>query len=450
MSALAMIATTGADVATKTYAFETANKWLERFDAAVPTTEAAGLAHQRLSRARLNLMRGLPGAAAQAAEALAHARKQGAWHLAWRASLVAAAASGSEQELREAIAECGRSAPSALRSEAVTLCGVLDHLRPLPDALASSMKLLPPAWRPHLRRRLTDPSPQLRLANAQLLEQFGEWEDVARLRLLAKDPTTRRAGNKLGRSLARRAAPRIFIHDLGRTTIFIGSRVIEATAMRRKVAAFVTYLLTRPGLMATREQVLEALWPDAPPEVGTNSLHQTIYFLRRELEPDYAVDVSPGYVRLEGELVWLDPELVDSASRRFSELSSGARAQEAADAPVAIRLYEGRFAPEFEYEDWAISTRDSLHAAYLELVERTLRRHARNGEWLLGAETARLALAVDPSAEDVERNLISLYHHSGSHAAAAEQYAHFAAAQRAEYGVEPPPLHSIVSGLDHS
>jgi DNA-binding SARP family transcriptional activator len=176
-----------------------------------------------------------------------------------------------------------------------------------------------------------------------------------------------------------------------------------------------------------------------------NSLHQTVYFLRRDLEPDFADDASPGYVRLQGELVWLDPDLVDSSSRRFNALAAAANPDGQADA---IRLYEGRFAPEFEYEDWAIPTRDALHAAFLELVERCLRSAAEKGHWARGAELARAALAVDPTAEDVERNLIALYHQSGAHAAAAEQYAHFAAAQRAEYGVEPPPLATIVSASE--
>ena len=37
----------------------------------------------------------------------------------------------------------------------------------------------------------------------------------------------------------------------------------------------------------------------------------------------------------------------------------------------------------------------------------------------------------------------SLYKAAGAHAAAAEQYAHYAAVMRAELGVEPPPLESL-------
>lgn len=446
ISMRALTSMTGADIATRAYAFGVAYDWLARFDATRPTTESAGWAHQKLARARLQLLNG-EAAQAEAADAHDHAKRQGAFHWAWRAALVAGAAARDRFRLEEAIAEAGERAPAALRSEAAVLCSALDLFEALPPALEQSTKRSPLAWRPHLRHRLADPNPRVRLANAHVLERIGEWADVPTLRRLARDPALGRAGRGLGIALVKTTAPRVLVEDLGRTRVGIGSRVIEASAMRRKSAALLTYLLTRPGYTAAREQVLEALWPDSPPEVGKNSLHQTVYFLRRDLEPDYADQFSAGYVRLEGELVWMDPGLVESTSRQFAELAASAEA-EPTMAFRAIGLYKGKFAPEFEYEDWAIATRDGLHAAYLALVARTLRHCAEEGDWLQGAATARLALSVDPSAEDIEKNLIALYHHAGSHAAAAEQYSHFAASQRAEYGVEPPPLEVLLTTSD--
>jgi ATP/maltotriose-dependent transcriptional regulator MalT/DNA-binding SARP family transcriptional activator len=442
-NALAAVATIGVAIATKAYDYGLAGQWLSAFDTSSPTTLTAAVALQQLSRARLRLLSGDLNATNEAEAALALSRDQGAWHLAWRASLVASAASKDALRLEQTILDCARDAPSALRAEAAVICGSLQRLDPIPEPLTRYIRAAPQAWLPHLRHGISDQSPLVRQANGALLDQFGEWSDVARLRALARDSNLGGAAKGLGRELSRRTAPRLVVHDLGRTHLEIAGRSIEATRMRRKVAALVIYLMTRPGFTATREQVLEGLWPDSPPEVGTNSLHQTIYFLRRELEPAYSEESSPGYVRLEGELVWLNPELVDSASRQFLGLVSTSRLDHAACAE-AIKLYRGRFAPEFEYEEWAISSREALHAAYFEVVERTVRVLASEGQWLRGAETARQALAVDPSAEAIERNLISLYHHSGSHAAAAEQYAHFAARHRAEYGVEPPSLHTLL------
>ena len=66
------------------------------------------------------------------------------------------------------------------------------------------------------------------------------------------------------------------------------------------------FLLTRPRFSSTRDEVLDALWPDFEPGVALNSLNQTIYFLRRVFEPSYREDMSPGYLRHESDVVWLD------------------------------------------------------------------------------------------------------------------------------------------------
>ncbi len=60
-------------------------------------------------------------------------------------------------------------------------------------------------------------------------------------------------------------------------------------------------------MSATRDQVLEVLWPELEPEVAGNSLNQTVYFLRRVFEPSFTDDLTPGYVHHNSEVLWLDP-----------------------------------------------------------------------------------------------------------------------------------------------
>jgi DNA-binding SARP family transcriptional activator len=50
---------------------------------------------------------------------------------------------------------------------------------------------------------------------------------------------------------------------------------------------------------------------------------------------------------------------------------------------------------------------------------------------------------VDGTAEQIEASLLRLYRVSGAHAAAAEQYAHYATYMREELGVEPPSLDAL-------
>jgi DNA-binding SARP family transcriptional activator len=105
--------------------------------------------------------------------------------------------------------------------------------------------------------------------------------------------------------------------------------------------------------------------------------------------------------------------------------------------------YGGRFALDFTYEDWSVPYRDTLHASYLEIIEKAVSSDTNTGAYDRAIGLARRALEIDPEAEQVELSLLKLYRRTGAHAAAAEQYEHYAAALRNDLGVEPPPLESL-------
>jgi two-component SAPR family response regulator len=197
-------------------------------------------------------------------------------------------------------------------------------------------------------------------------------------------------------------------------------------------------------MASTRDQVLEALWPDLDPLDAVNSLNQTVYFLRRILEEDYVDDLSPGYLHHDSDLIWLDRELVTSRSNECRRLIKSLPVVPTPDQVQALAdKYRGRFALDFEYEEWAAPYRDWLHASYLEIVERALTSDLETGHFARGINLARRALDVDPSADQVEISLLRLYRASGAHAAAAEQYGHYASVMREQLGLEPPPLDSL-------
>jgi DNA-binding SARP family transcriptional activator len=302
----------------------------------------------------------------------------------------------------------------------------------------------PERWRTALRFVLGRDSRDLNLPAARMLEAIGESSDVVRLRGLARSFRRRPEAASLGRAIARRLADVVYVEDQGRVTLDVGNRTVLGSAIRRKVLAMLCYLITRPELSATRDQVLDALWPDLDPEVAVNSLNQTIYFLRRVLEEDYSDDLTPGYVHHDSDVVWLDPELVSSRSAQCKALIRDMPSRPSPDDVDRLTtLYRGRFALDFEYEDWAAAYRDNLHATYLEIVERSVLDDFTAGHHDRGITIARRALEVDPSAEQIEVCLLRLYRVTGAHSAAAEQYAHYAAVMREEVGVEPPPLEAL-------
>jgi two-component SAPR family response regulator len=169
-----------------------------------------------------------------------------------------------------------------------------------------------------------------------------------------------------------------------------------------------------------------------------------VYFLRRVFEPGYKDDQSAGYVNHDSDVLWLDETLITSRSRRCRALIDALGAEPTApEIDLLSALYQDRFALDFAYEEWAVPYRDGLHVSYLHLVEAAVTRDIDAGHYDRAIRLARRALDVDPDHESLELSLLRLYRLTGAHAAAAEQYAHYAAYLRDELGLEAPPLASL-------
>jgi DNA-binding SARP family transcriptional activator len=219
----------------------------------------------------------------------------------------------------------------------------------------------------------------------------------------------------------------------------VGDRQVEGSDIRRKVLALLCLLIAKPTLAATRDEVIDSLWPDSDPAASLNSLNQTVYFLRRVIEPDYSEATSPGYLGQDGETVWLDPDLVDAQSRRCLDMIRSMPGDSPPEVALDLaRAYHGRFALDFTYDEWSSPYRDGLHASYLRVMEHAIRSDLDSGNFARGILLAERAMEVDPEAEEIQLALIRLYRHAGAHAAASEQYGRYEIAMR-ELGSEPIP-----------
>ncbi len=339
------------------------------------------------------------------------------------------------------VADRGAGGVSMVAELVAERLGELDH-----DAVAivrNEAQARPERWRDPLRASVRSGGLAAILA-AELLDQIGTQSDVPLLRTLVRAERKRGIDPTLGRNLARRLAPPVFVEDLGRVEIVVGSLRIAGTDVRKKCLALLCFLLTRPGWSANKEQVAEALWPDGHADAASNSLNQTLYFLRRVFDPSYREDISPEYIHYEQDIMWLDPELVSSrSSMTLRGLEAIERGKSTTTVEDVVENYSGPFALDFAYDEWAASFRNDLHVRFVELIERTLMADAAAGQFDRAIRLARSALKVDPDADQLEALLVRLYRLSGSHVAAAEQYAHYARALRSALGVEPPPLEEV-------
>jgi DNA-binding SARP family transcriptional activator len=388
------------------------------------------------------LRMGSPEASERIDEAFRLAERQGAKVWAAYAQLLAGLESNSLSATIVGLPERARNVISLLAEPIAEELHALDQ--EAREILMGQVALRPERWRPVIRSLVEDRAARSRVDASKVLDVIGESADIQLLRSVARE--NRRSGFDpgLGKGLARRLADPVFVEDLGRVVIRVGVMEVAGSSIRRKVLALLCLLISRPAFAATRDEVLDALWPDMDPMAAVNSLNQTVYFLRRVFEPEYNEDLSPGYVHHESEILWLDRDLISSLSHQCAELV--AQAQETSSSTAVDQLsekYSGKFALDFIYEEWGAEYRDALHLAYLQIVEAAVSGDIAIGRYARGISMARRALVVESKLESLERSLLRLFRLTGAHAAAAEQYQHYASMLRDESGIEPPPLESM-------
>ncbi len=445
MPGLSMTAIVRAENKIRLGSLDDAERLLRTVDEAGASIDIGLMSRRAVAEAVIATRKSLPTATDLAREAVAVASAQGATYWLIKAQLTLAAASMDPSRMSEAVIAVARTDRALLTAFAEVVAPYLGFLNPdASSTVAAVAAEWPTRWAAALRQAVQDGDADLVLAAARLLESIGSREDVTALRTAGRRVRKQRDVEVSVRQLTRRVAPRVRVQDLGPVTVAVGGVVLPGSSIRRKVLSLLCFMCSRPEMTATRDQVLEAIWPDLTPELASNSLNQTVYFLRRVFEPKYRDDTSPGYVMSDQDMVWLDSELVTASSRdSLSALRNMTTANVRETARVLAATYTGRYALDFEYEEWATGYRDNLHARYLDVMERAVLKHAETGDYAEAVALAQRVLDVDPTADSVERAAIRLYREMGAFAAAAEQYAHYAQMQRSVYGVEAPAIDAI-------
>jgi DNA-binding SARP family transcriptional activator len=113
--------------------------------------------------------------------------------------------------------------------------------------------------------------------------------------------------------------------------------------------------------------------------------------------------------------------------------------------PGIARLYLGRFAPEFEYEDWAENWRTLVHAQFLRLSQATAAALLATERTHAAIDVLSRAIELDALAFDLRASLIRNLKRVGAEDAAADHYRQYAGLMRRELGRRAPPFDELVS-----
>lgn len=221
------------------------------------------------------------------------------------------------------------------------------------------------------------------------------------------------------------AVSRVEVRLLGRFEVAVdGSTLDPAGFSRRDAANLVKLLALTPSHRLHREQAIDALWPDSPPDAVANRLHKAAHFVRR------ATGRADAIV-LESDTVALFPYAQLTVDALVFEATAGAAASvrhpamAGAAIESALAAYAGELLPFDPYEDWASGPRQRL-----QVLHRDLLRQAGRFEQLV---------AIDPTDEEAHVAIMRARLDTGDRAGARRQYDLLARTLEAELGVEPGP-----------
>lgn len=246
--------------------------------------------------------------------------------------------------------------------------------------------------------------------------------------------------------------PSLFITCFGHFEVRRFDQVV-ALCHNRSGQTILRYLVAQPGYYASVDSLMDALWPEDPPQVARRKLQIAVSALRRSLNSDYSSDPGGGYVLCKDQSYLLNPA-AEIRTDVDEFLSLWQAAKQASGNEVlhlyarACCLYTDPFLIEDMYADWSIAKREQLSQIYLTMCRALLVCCLDAGYYEDAAKWAGEILKEDRCDEDAHRQLIRIYAAQGRRSEALRQYQRCKRILADELGVAPmPETVSIIEAL---
>ncbi len=204
-------------------------------------------------------------------------------------------------------------------------------------------------------------------------------------------------------------------------------------------------ILVHGGRHIPKDILVEAVWPDHPPENSLRNFKVTLHRLRKMLEPDLEPARGSSYIHLKDSLVSLDKYLCQVDTEALHRLCKRARRIDAgvdtreleAMRREASALYRGDFLPEEPYLTWAEMKRTTLRQAFIQLMYDLARRLEAQQAFTGARRCYRQIIDLDPTQEKAQRHLMRLLDAAGRPREALQLYDAVRTLLRNEIGADP-------------
>jgi ATP/maltotriose-dependent transcriptional regulator MalT/DNA-binding SARP family transcriptional activator len=229
------------------------------------------------------------------------------------------------------------------------------------------------------------------------------------------------------------------IYTLGRFAIIAGERAVTFPGKsQQKPLAMLKAIIALGKEAAPRDQLADALWPDADGDKAHQSFRFTLHQLRRMVGVSDAILTADDQVLLDPRRVWVDAWALHGIADRAIAMAGqrdGWDFQSVADK--AITLYQGDFLPGDGRYPWTVPMRQRLKGKVQRLLGVVSERLEEAGRWEEAIQYSEKALEINELQEEFSRRLMRCLHQLGRRAAAADVYQRCRAALSASLDVAP-------------
>jgi SARP family transcriptional regulator, regulator of embCAB operon len=224
----------------------------------------------------------------------------------------------------------------------------------------------------------------------------------------------------------------------GRLVAALGGRRIERELPGRQGRLLFGYLVKHRRRTSSRDELIEALWPDEPPRAVDSALSALISKLRRTVGPDSVEGRSGLRVVLPAD-AWIDVEAATSAIHRAE---SAVAREDWTEGWVAARVAQHIAVRPFmagEDSDWIDEQRRELEGTYLRALELAAQASLRigGGELDTAERAARELVRRSPFHESGYRCLMTTLAARGNTAEALNVYQELRVLLREALGAVP-------------
>jgi two-component SAPR family response regulator len=210
---------------------------------------------------------------------------------------------------------------------------------------------------------------------------------------------------------------------------------------RKKTQELFFYLLLQPHYAATREQVIESLYPEGEPDKMVNRLYVSIHELKRQVQEltgyEGGVTLRDGLLRISEDLFeMVDVEQYLALVRIGNQLWLVDRELSSDMYEKAVHMYEA-ILPEMPYTDWLNSIRNDV-------IEKQAIALQRLGQWAEAEGSKESAEAyyrewirLQPFQEEAYQHMLALLARERKQAKAMRLYEEWKELLHREMGVVP-------------